>query len=175
MSRLLSFAHGDEEAGGAGGAGRGGGRGPQPRTLMREAGLPQNFGKQKLRRKNFGRQQVEDEDEDKEEEDTPEEKARLAALSAKFTPFQPIAIARAAALGAAEAEKPKDEEEAEEDESTLTEAEKRLRALRKKMAHVKQEGVKVRRPAVFFNLFILRPPPRAVHGRRPLSAVLTQP
>ena len=139
MSRLLSFGHGEDAPVV---------RGNQLKSVMKEAGLPQGFGKQKPRRKNFGRQRVEDEEKD-EEEDSPEEKARLAALSAKFTPFVPVAIARAKELGAATAEeKAKAEAEAEEEgppEEELTDLQKRLRDVRKKMHAVKQQSEKVRR------------------------------
>jgi hypothetical protein len=74
---------------------------------------------------------------------TAEERARVAELHKKLTPFQPVAIDRAKELGAGGADLMASLRGDAEDESTMTDVQKRLLAIRKKMVQRKEEARKV--------------------------------
>ena len=77
---------------------------------------------------------------------TAEERAKVEEIQKKLTPFQPTATARAAALGGGGADlmaSLRGEEKEDEDGAELTEAEKRLAAIRKRMVQRKREAQRV--------------------------------
>ncbi len=132
--------------GGAGAGGRGRRFNPRgPSADLKEAGLPQAFGKAK-EKKRFGRP-VEEPEAEEDDGLTAEERAKVAEMQKKLTPFQPSAMARAAALGGGGDDlmaSLRGEEKEDDDDKDLTEAEKRLASIRKRMVQRKREAQKVR-------------------------------
>ena len=118
---------------------------------LKDAGLPAAFGRQKAKGK---RPAPGTSKADAAAAAEAAESERLAALSAKFTPFQPKAIQLTAALGSKDAEAGKkgegeDEEESGEPERPLTALEERMKKLKDKISKASDLNKKVRLPYVF--------------------------